>query len=108
MRRRCAMYARFQGVHLVQPAQSAYAYVHLLNDLAWGWQIPLRDNVTSIGIVGPCGQFRRSNTSRDMFFDGMIADNYVLKYKSQFYFSFCLNTVPQRPVVANGESREHE
>lgn len=80
MRRQCAMYARFQGVHLVQPALSGYAYLHVLNDLAWGWQIPLRNNVTSIGIVGPCGQFRRANTSSDMFFEGMIADNWIIKH----------------------------
>lgn len=74
--RQCAMYAWFGGVQSIPSDGTGYAFVHLLrHQRAWGWQIPLRNGVTSVGIVVPCDQLRARTANRDVLFAGMIEQN---------------------------------
>lgn len=53
-RRQCAIYSWFRGVDALG-ARETYAVLHTLRPgREWAWQIPLRDDVTSIGVVLPC------------------------------------------------------
>src|SRR5439155_17016633 len=75
-RRRCGMYAWFHGVEPSVAGYDSYAFLHVLDhSQAWGWQIPLRDGVNSIGIVADCERFRGTDTSHDDLFRRMIEQN---------------------------------
>jgi 1H-pyrrole-2-carbonyl-[peptidyl-carrier protein] chlorinase len=76
----CAFYAWFRDVEPSLNGRNDYAYLHLLgNRRKWGWQIPLRDNVTSVGIVAPCDQLRVANEGKDAYFARDIDHNRIFK-----------------------------
>jgi len=67
--RQCALYAWFHDVEPSFDAGSDYAYLHLLRHRRmWGWQIPLRDNMTSIGLVAPCDHLKATKDAPDLYF----------------------------------------
>jgi flavin-dependent dehydrogenase len=74
--RRCAMYAWFRGVEPCATGCDSYAFLHVLDrSQSWGWQIPLRDGVSSIGVVAECDRFRGAAPNRDDLFRRMIGQN---------------------------------
>jgi FADH2 O2-dependent halogenase len=75
----CSFYAWFRAVTPTEPVSKGFAHLHLLgNRRAWGWQIPLRDDVTSVGIVAPCGEFQ-TDTDRSAVFTHLIEDNRIFQ-----------------------------
>ncbi|HET9221166.1 MAG TPA: NAD(P)/FAD-dependent oxidoreductase [Roseiflexaceae bacterium] len=79
--RQCAMYAWFRGVESMVPDDLSYALLHILDHhRAWGWQIPLRDGICSIGIVAGCDRFQHRDRGSDEFFQHMIARNYSISH----------------------------
>lgn len=65
VRRQCAVYTWFRDVDPVG-APETYAVLHTLRPgREWAWQIPLREDVTSIGVVLPCDRLCGSHRSRD-------------------------------------------
>jgi FADH2 O2-dependent halogenase len=78
-RRQCAMYAWFRNVGRITPAGETHAALHVLDyNRSWGWQIPLRDGVSSIGIVARCQCFQHVAADQDDFFGRMIEQNDTL------------------------------
>ncbi|AUT04586.1 hypothetical protein CLI64_29540 (plasmid) [Nostoc sp. CENA543] len=81
LRRQCAMYAWFRNVEPNHTSKNTYAFFHILNHYrAWSWQIPLRDEVYSIGLVAACNSFPKINTSKDDFFKYFIRQNYIFTH----------------------------
>ena len=78
--RQCASYAWFRDVEPSMNGGDAYAYLHRLGHRRmWGWQIPLRDNVTSIGVVAPCDHLRDANEDHDAYFARSIDHNHIFE-----------------------------
>jgi 1H-pyrrole-2-carbonyl-[peptidyl-carrier protein] chlorinase len=78
--RQCASYAWFRNVEPSMNGNDVYAYLHRLGHRRkWGWQIPLRDNVTSIGVVAPCDQLRAANENHDAYFARSIDHNEIFE-----------------------------
>ena len=77
VRRQCAMYAWFRGIPPVggECGSQGFVYLHILRDCAWGWQIPLRGDLTSIGLVAPCDRFQKHGRDEDVLFASMIEQN---------------------------------
>src|SRR5207247_2651332 len=46
---------------------------------AWAWQIPLRDGVTSVGVVTDKRDFQKSGKSHEEFFNGLVVRNPTLE-----------------------------
>lgn len=77
--RRCAIYAWFRDVAQDAAADETYALVHGLDqNSSWGWQIPLREGVSSIGCVGPCQDFQHAAKDPDTMFRHAIRRNRTL------------------------------
>ena len=63
-----AMFAHFEGVAPAREPDVGNITVHLF-DGGWFWAIPLREGVTSIGVVGPSAFFKsRGGEDLDSFF----------------------------------------
>lgn len=78
LRPRCALYAWFRGVMTDSPGDDGYAFVHVLDrHRTWGWQIPLRDGVSSIGVVASCERFQGKDVDKEALFRRMIKENHV-------------------------------
>jgi 1H-pyrrole-2-carbonyl-[peptidyl-carrier protein] chlorinase len=76
--RQCAFYAWFRNVEPHVSNGDDYAYLHRLGHRRkWGWQIPLRDNVTSVGVVAPCDQVQAANARHDAYFPRCIDHNHI-------------------------------
>jgi flavin-dependent dehydrogenase len=70
------MYAWFRGVEPCATGYDSYAFLHVLDrSQSWGWQIPLRDGVSSIGVVAECDRFRGAGPNGDDLFGRMIGQN---------------------------------
>jgi FADH2 O2-dependent halogenase len=52
-----------------QPEKDYYIFIHFLPlTNTWVWQIPITDDITSIGVVMQKGNFKTSKASREQFF----------------------------------------
>ncbi len=74
--RHCALYSWFRDVEPSDPNFNTDAVVHGLDHhQSWGWQIPLRNGVSSVGIVAACHRFQHVAETRDDFFKQVIVQN---------------------------------
>jgi FADH2 O2-dependent halogenase len=79
--RQCAFYAWFRDVEPCMNSGDNYAYLHRLDHYRnWGWQIPLRDNVTSIGIVASCDHLQAEPKGQDAYFARSISPNSIFEH----------------------------
>lgn len=68
-----AIYSWFRGVQPNPPGAEGYLFLHFLGlERAWGWQIPLRDGVASIGVVTEKADFQKSGKSSEAFFFSLV------------------------------------
>jgi flavin-dependent dehydrogenase len=70
--RQCAVYSWFRDVDALGTPET-YAVLHTLRPgREWAWQIPLRDTMTSIGIVLPCDRLCGSAFGRDAMLSTIV------------------------------------
>jgi FADH2 O2-dependent halogenase len=68
-----SFYSWFRGVS-APDAYRDFLFLHFLGlERAWGWQIPLRNGVTSVGVITDKRDFKKSGRSYDEFFDALVA-----------------------------------
>jgi 1H-pyrrole-2-carbonyl-[peptidyl-carrier protein] chlorinase len=76
MQRQCAVYSWFRGASYGPPDGAHYAVLHKLRrDRAWAWQIPLRNGLSSVGLVVDRREFPRSAHELDAFYRQVLTDN---------------------------------
>jgi 1H-pyrrole-2-carbonyl-[peptidyl-carrier protein] chlorinase len=77
--KQCALYTWFRDVEPLSPGEYGHTVLHLLDHHhAWGWQIPLRGGLTSIGAVAECARFQGMAEDKDAFFMRLIAKSHAL------------------------------
>ncbi|HEV8564381.1 MAG TPA: NAD(P)/FAD-dependent oxidoreductase [Actinomycetota bacterium] len=68
-----AIYSWFRGLAPHPPGHEGYLFLHFLGlERAWGWQIPMRNGVTSVGVVTDKADFQKSGKTHDEFFDSLV------------------------------------
>jgi 1H-pyrrole-2-carbonyl-[peptidyl-carrier protein] chlorinase len=68
-----AIYSWFRDVEPNPPGYEGFLFLHFLGlERAWGWQIPLRDGVWSVGVVTEKSDFTKSGKSHEDFFDSLV------------------------------------
>lgn len=71
-----AIYSWFRGVEPAPPGYEGFLFLHFLGlERAWGWQIPLRNGVWSIGVVTEKSDFQKSGKSHEAFFGSLVERN---------------------------------
>lgn len=71
-----SLFSWFTGLEPHPPGYEGYLFLHFLDlEQAWGWQIPLRNGVTSVGLVTDKSQFLKNGQSPDEFFQGLVRKN---------------------------------
>jgi FADH2 O2-dependent halogenase len=67
-----SFYSWFRNVSAPQEYQD-FLFLHFLGlERAWGWQIPLRNGVTSVGVITDKRDFKKSGRSYSDFFDVLL------------------------------------
>jgi FADH2 O2-dependent halogenase len=70
------IYSWFKGVADPPEGFAGYLFLHFLGlERAWAWQIPMRNGITSVGVVTEKGDFQKSGRSHEDFFDDLIRRN---------------------------------
>lgn len=70
-----AMFGHFRGVAPLRERETGDIAIHLF-DQGWCWAIPLREGITSIGLVGPASFFKlRGRTDVETFFMAGVRRN---------------------------------
>jgi FADH2 O2-dependent halogenase len=70
------IYTWFRGVEPNPPGFEGFLFLHFLGlERAWGWQIPLRDGVSSIGVVTDKADFQKSGRTHEEFFGSLVERN---------------------------------
>lgn len=70
------IYTWYRGVEPNPPGFEGFLFLHFLGlERAWGWQIPLRDGVASIGVVTDKADFQKSGRTHEEFFDSLVQRN---------------------------------
>lgn len=68
-----SFYSWFRGVTSPE-AYRDFLFLHFLGlERAWGWQIPLRNGVTSVGVITDKRDFKKSGRSYEDFFGTLVA-----------------------------------
>ena len=76
-----AIYSWFTGVEPPPAQWEGFLILHFLGwERAWGWHIPLRNGVTSMGVVTDKADFQKSGKSPEEFFDGLISRNRTFRH----------------------------
>ncbi len=79
-RQRCAVYTWVRGADYGRPDGLAYAFVHRLReDSCWAWQIPLRERLSSIGLVMDAREIRAAAGDYDRLLGRLLRDNRALE-----------------------------
>jgi flavin-dependent dehydrogenase len=71
-----SIWSWFRNVAPHPPGHEGMVFFHFLGlERAWAWHIPLRNGVSSIGVVTDKTDFQKSGKSPDEFFDSLVARN---------------------------------
>ena len=71
-----SIWSWFRDVAPHPPGQEGMVFFHFLGlERAWAWHIPLRDGVSSIGVVTDKADFQKSGKTPEEFFDSLVARN---------------------------------
>jgi flavin-dependent dehydrogenase len=75
------IYSWFKNLEPHPPGYEGMLFLHFLNlERAWAWQIPMRNGVSSIGVVIDKADFRRPGVTNDEFFDSLMQRNATLRH----------------------------
>lgn len=76
-----AIYSWFKDVEPHPTGYEGFQLLHFLGlDQAWGWQIPLRNGINSVGVVVDKDDFKRSGESEESYFESLIQRNRTLAH----------------------------
>lgn len=76
-----AIYSWFRGLEPQPAGFEGYLFLHFLDlENAWAWQIPMRNGVTSVGVVTTKSDFQKSGRSHEEFFGSLMARNRTLAH----------------------------
>ena len=79
-----SIWSWFRGVDPAPPGYEGMVIFHFLGlERAWGWQIPLRNGVDSIGVVTAKEDFQKSGKSPDEFFDSLVRRSRTFEFVMQ-------------------------
>jgi flavin-dependent dehydrogenase len=68
-----AIFSWFKGVEPNPPGYEGMLYLHFLGlERAWAWQIPMRNGVTSVGVVTDKADFQKAGRSHEEFFESLV------------------------------------
>ncbi len=71
----------FRGVESAPPGYEGMVVFHFLDlERAWGWQIPLRNGISSIGVVTAKEDFQKSGKTPEEFFDGLVGRSRTFRH----------------------------
>jgi 1H-pyrrole-2-carbonyl-[peptidyl-carrier protein] chlorinase len=71
-----SIWSWFKDVEDPPPGYDGFVIFHFLGlERGWGWQIPLRNGVNSIGVVTDKADFQKSGRTPEEFFDSLINRN---------------------------------
>ncbi len=75
-----AIWSWFRRLGPEPEGHAGYVFFHFLGlERASAWQIPLRNGITSVGVVTDKRDFQKSGKSHEEFFDGLVARNPTLE-----------------------------
>ncbi len=81
--RQFAIYSYFKDVRTT-PEHEGYLFLHFLGlERAWGWQIPLRNGISSVGVVADKADFnfkKSTTSSNEEFFKSLVERNRTFVY----------------------------
>jgi FADH2 O2-dependent halogenase len=79
-----SIWSWFKGVKDSPPGHEGFVFFHFLGlERAWGWHIPLRDGICSIGVVTAKEDFQKSGRTPEEFFDSLVRRNRTFQYVMQ-------------------------
>ncbi|MBA3628075.1 MAG: tryptophan 7-halogenase [Actinobacteria bacterium] len=79
-----AIYSWFKTLGASPPGFEDFLFLHFLGlERAWGWQIPMRNGIVSVGVVTDKGDFRKSGKSHEQFFESLIGRNRTMSQTMQ-------------------------
>jgi FADH2 O2-dependent halogenase len=71
-----SIFSWFAGVEAPPKGFEGYLFLHFLDlEQAWGWQIPLRRGVCSVGLVTDRSVFLKNGQSKEEFFWDLVSKN---------------------------------
>lgn len=75
------IYSWFRDVEPHPPGYEGMLFLHFLDlERAWAWQIPMRNGVSSVGVVMDKSDFRRPGVTNEQFFASLIERNASLRH----------------------------
>jgi flavin-dependent dehydrogenase len=75
------IYSWFKGVEPNPPGYEGMIFLHFLDlERSWAWQIPMRNAVTSVGVVTDKRDFQKSGKSGEDFFGSLVGLNRSFKH----------------------------
>lgn len=77
--KRVAIYRHYHGIPLQPGERSGNIIITRLSD-GWFWNIPLSENLTSLGVVASLDRFRSANLSPEAFFEDEIQRSSQLRH----------------------------
>lgn len=76
-----SMWSWFRGLEERPPEYAGYVVFHFLDlQRAWAWDIPMRNGITSVGVVTDKADFQTSGRSHEEFFDSLIGRNRTFRH----------------------------
>ncbi len=91
------IYSWFKDVEPHPPGYEGMLFLHFLDlERAWAWQIPMRNGVSSIGVVTDKANFRRPGVTNEEFFDSLMQRNATLSHNMR-------NAKRVRPFSVEGD-----
>lgn len=71
-----SIFSWFRGVKPHPPGYEGFVFFHFLGlERAWGWHIPIKDGVCSMGVVTDKADFGKSGKTHDEFFESLVQRN---------------------------------
>jgi 1H-pyrrole-2-carbonyl-[peptidyl-carrier protein] chlorinase len=98
------------------PALAGYIFIHFLPITnSWVWQIPITDEITSVGVVTQKKNFKGSRESREQFFwssvgtrpellEGLRAAEQIRPFKEEADYSYAIRQLADDRVVLVGDA----
>ncbi|MGH2791319.1 MAG: NAD(P)/FAD-dependent oxidoreductase [Actinomycetota bacterium] len=79
--RQFGIYSWFTNVEPNPPGYEGYLFLHFLGlERGWAWQIPMRNGVTSVGVVTDKADFKKSGQTHEAFFASLVERNNSLRH----------------------------
>lgn len=76
-----SIWSWFKGVEEPPPGHEGFVIFHFLGlERAWGWQIPLRNGLASVGVVTDKADFTKSGRTHEEFFASLVGRSRTFKH----------------------------